>query len=254
LTELKNQLDGKVAVITGAASGIGLATARLFAMEGAHVVASDVAEPALIDLANETGAVPVVADVSRLDDVDRMIDTAIERFGQLDILCNVAARRDRFLPVDEMPDEIWRGVLDVNLTGPFQTCRRAIPLMLKSGKGCIVNISSTAGLLGSRGGAAYTVSKHGLIGLTKSIAATYGRDGIRCVAVCPGKVVTPSGVSRRGGELHPRGRAGLERIESTIVRDQEPEEIASIVLFVASDAAIGLNGDVIVADVGWTSQ
>jgi NAD(P)-dependent dehydrogenase (short-subunit alcohol dehydrogenase family) len=182
------QLEGKVAVITGAASGIGLATARLFAVEGAHVVATDVAEQGLADLVRETGAVAVVGDVSRSEDVDRTIDTAIERFGRLDILCNVAAIRDRFLPVDEMPDEVWRGVLDVNLTGPFQACRRAIPLMLGNGKGSIVNVASTAGLFGSRGGAAYTVSKHGLIGLTRSIAATYGRDGLRCVAVCPAKL------------------------------------------------------------------
>jgi NAD(P)-dependent dehydrogenase (short-subunit alcohol dehydrogenase family) len=248
-------MDGMVAVITGAASGIGLATARLFAVEGARVVATDVAEQPLADLVRETdGIISVVGDVSQSDDVDRMIDTAIERFGQLDILCNVAAMRDRFLPVDEMPDDLWRSVLDVNLTGPFQMCRRAIPLMLERGSGCIVNISSTAGLFGSRGGAAYTVSKHGLIGLTKSIAATYGRDGLRCVAVCPGKVVTPSGVSRRAAGIHPRGQTGLERIEASVVRDQQPEEIADIVLFVASDAARGLNGDVIVADAGWTSH
>jgi NAD(P)-dependent dehydrogenase (short-subunit alcohol dehydrogenase family) len=247
------QIQGQVAVITGAASGIGLATARLFASEGAQVVATDVAEQGLADLARATDVVPVTGDVAKSDDVDRIIGTATERFGRLDILCNVAGIFDRYLAVDEMTDDIWRRVLDVNLTGSFQMCRRALPLMLSHGSGVIVNVSSIAGLVGSRGGAAYTVSKHGLIGLTRSIATAYGREGIRCVAICPGRVDTPLGLGARG-ETNPRGQAALERTRSTLVRTQTPEEIADIVLFAASEAARGLNGDIIVADAGWTSH
>lgn len=114
-------------------------------------MATDVVEQGLADLARETGVKTFVGDVSKSNDVDRMIDTAIECFGRLDILCNIAGIRDRFLTVAEMTDEVWRRVLEVNLTGPFQTCRRAIPVLLESGDGVIVNVSSIAGLFGSRG-------------------------------------------------------------------------------------------------------
>lgn len=243
------QLDGKVAVITGAGSGIGLATARLFAAEGAQVVAVDVSEKGLAQLAGIDRVETVVADVANEADVDRMIATA-ERYGHLDILYNNAGVVDRILPVAECTDDVWERVLAINLTGPFYASRRALPGMLGRGKGVILNTASVAGLSGAKAGAAYTVSKHGLIGLTKNIAATYGPQGIRCVAIAPGAVNT--GISL-GGEPSTLGMATLTKTMALSTRSAEPIEVARVALFAASDAASFVNGTVLVADGGWLS-
>jgi NAD(P)-dependent dehydrogenase (short-subunit alcohol dehydrogenase family) len=244
------RLSGKVAIITGAGGGLGRAMTTLFLQEGAQVVATDVAPAALESLDGIEDVATVCGDVSRRDAVDEMVTTATKRFGRLDVLVNNAGIVDRFLPVAEMTDEVWERVLAVNLTGPMLTSRAAIPVMIARGGGCIINISSVAGLGGAKAGAAYTASKHGLIGLTRNIAATYGRDGIRCVAVCPGGVRT--GISI-GGEPSERGREVLNRAAATSVRTAEPEEIAALCTFLASDEAGIVNGAVLAADAGWTA-
>ena len=157
---------------------------------------------------------------------------------------------DRLLPVGELTDEVWERVLAVNLTGPMLAMRAAIPAMLEAGGGVIVNVSSVGGLFGARGGAAYAASKHGLIGLTKNVAATYGRDGIRAIAVCPGAVDT--GISL-GGDPSPKGFAALNTTLPANPRAAAALEIANLILFLVSDDGSFVNGAAIVADGGWTA-
>jgi NAD(P)-dependent dehydrogenase (short-subunit alcohol dehydrogenase family) len=244
------RLKNKVTIVTGAGSGIGRATAELFHREGALVVAVDHVPAGLTQLPADGRMECVVADVSKRADDERVIATAIDRFGRVDALCNVAGIVDRLLPVGELTDEVWQRVLAVNLTGPMLAMRAAIPAMLEAGGGVIVNVSSVGGLFGARGGAAYAASKHGLIGLTKNVAATYGRDGIRAIALCPGAVDT--GISL-GGDPSPKGLAALTATLPANPRAAAALEIAKIILFLVSDDASFVNGAAIVADGGWTA-
>jgi len=244
-------LEGKVAIVTGAGSGIGLEMSRRFAEQGASVVAADVSEEGLRRAEAAEGVSVVRADVSSAHDVEGMVGVAIERHGRLDVLINNAGILDRFLPAAETLDELWDRVLGVNLTGPFLATKHAIGPMLEGMGGVIVNIASVGGLRGGAAGAAYTASKHGLIGLTKNTAANYAADGIRCVANCPGGVDT--GIAP-GGEPSERGYATLNRVLTPMPRLASPAEMANIALFCASDEASFLNGAVIVADGGWTAH
>jgi NAD(P)-dependent dehydrogenase (short-subunit alcohol dehydrogenase family) len=243
------RLEGKVAVITGAGSGIGLATARRFSEEGAKVVAVDISADRLGQLGELDGIETLAADVSLRHDAEQMIERAVENFGRLDVLVNNAGILDRFLPVADVTDEMWDRILAVNLTGPMLTCRAAVPLMLAQGGGVIINISSVAGLAGAKGGAAYTASKHGLLGLTRNIAATYGRDGIRAIAICPGATATNIDVS----DLDARGTEAMGRIVEASPRQADPSEIAAVILFASSDEASFVNGAALVADGSWTA-
>lgn len=179
-----------------------------------------------------------------------MIGTAITTFGSLDVLVNNAGVMDDFTPVADVSDELWNKVMGVNINGPFYTCRLAVQTMLKQGKGVIVNISSIGGLNGARAGAAYTSSKHALIGLTKNIAFMYGAKGIRCNAIAPGGVNTNIMDGAKPNSF------GSERMQSGIgsnIRMAEPIEIADLALYLASDKSTFVNGAVIVADGGWTA-
>ncbi len=241
------RLDDRVVIITGTGSGIGLAMTEKFLEAGARVIAADAVDERLAQFYERPGVTAVHADVTSQADINILVSTA-ERLGRLDVVCNNAGIVDRFLPAGEMTDEVWNRVLDVNLTGPMRLARAAIPLMLRAGRGVIINTASVAGLAGGRAGAAYTASKHGLIGLTQNIAATYGRDGIRCVAIAPGAVNT--GISP-GGEPSQRGYATLTSTLSTNIRTAEPVEIANVAVFLSSDEASFVNGTVLVADGGW---
>lgn len=248
-------LENKVAIITGAASGMGKAMAELFAAEGAKVIVSDINETAVNDVVNsireKKGIVMgITSDVSKENDVKKMIDLAVAEFGGLDILVNNAGVLDNFMPVAEIDNATWEKVIAVNLNGPFYACRLAIPIMLKKGKGVIINISSIGGLNGSRAGVAYTTSKHALIGLTKNVGFMYADKGIRCNAIAPGGVNTNIGQGMQPNEL---GYAKLSLGLATNVRAGEPNEIAEIALFLASDKSSLINGTVIVADAGWTA-
>lgn len=248
--EQASRLAGKVMIVTGAASGIGRATAALLHRRGAMVVAADRAAEGLARLPADDRMRHVLVDVAVRADDERMIATAVDQFGRIDALCNVAGIVDRLLPAGEVTDEVWDHVIAVNLTGPMLAIRAAIPAMLEHGGGVVVNISSVGGLFGARGGAAYAASKHGLIGLTKNVAATYGRQGIRAVAVCPGAVDT--GISL-GGAPSP---LGLETLQSTLPanpRNGTAAEIAELIGYLVSAEASFLNGSVIVADGGWTA-
>mgnify|MGYP001217441803 FL=1 len=252
------KLQGKTAVVTGAGSGMGKAIATLYAQEGAKVVAADINQAGVDAVvaeikANGGEATGVVVNVSKKDDVERMIQTAREAYGSLDVLVNNAGVMDNFTPVGDVTDELWERLIGINLTGPFLACRAAINIMKdQASGGVIVNNASVGGLFGTRGGAAYIASKHGLVGLTKNIAATYGREGgnIRCNAIAPGGVNTS--IQSTITAPHPLGSAALADAGPGKLAD--PMEIARVALFLASDDSSFVNGDVIKADGGWTAR
>lgn len=246
------QLKDQVIVITGAGAGIGRAAATLFAEAGARVVAGDLNADRLESLRlalreRHLEVVCVPGDIARPGDAARLVDTALQAYGRVDVLCNNAGIMDGFTSIGAMSDALWRRVLGVNLDGPMFTSRAALPSMLAQGRGVIVNVASVASLVGGVAGAAYTVSKHALVGLTRNLAWQYAPQGIRCVAVCPGGVATSIDVSH-GDAL------GWERAQAASgasVRIAAPEEIARVILFLASNKASFVNGAVIPVDGGW---
>jgi len=247
-------LDGKTAVITGGGSGVGKAMAKLFAEGGAKVVVVDIVADRVNQVVAEIKsagrkAEGLVLDLSGKSEPDRMVDSAAGSYGKIDILCNNAGIMDGVTPVAETSDELWERVLDTNLVAPFRASRRAIPVMLKHGGGVILNTASVAALHGGRAGAAYTVSKHGLIGLTRSIASSYGSKGIRCNAMVLGAVQTAIGL---GGEPNALGLETLKKSFGTLPRIADPAEIAKLALFLVSDDSSYLNGSCVLVDGGWT--
>jgi NAD(P)-dependent dehydrogenase (short-subunit alcohol dehydrogenase family) len=248
-------LAGKTAFVTGAASGIGRATALGLLADGATVIATDVNEVRLNEVSSMAGDTTarlhvLALDVSDRAAVDDAVDEVAHRHG-LHIVCNVAGVLDAMAPVHEIDDAQWERVLKVNLTGAFYVARRAAPFLLSTGGGVIVNVASAAGLRGGLAGAAYTASKHGLVGLTRSIAWMYAKDGLRCNAVCPGGVKTSIGES-----APPFSGLGMERLGPVLkaaVRTASSDEIAAVIRFLASDSARSLNGAVLVADGGWSA-
>jgi NAD(P)-dependent dehydrogenase (short-subunit alcohol dehydrogenase family) len=250
LAELK--LEGKVALITGAGSGVGRAMAELFSANGSKVVVVDVIEERVKEVVAKIGsnAKGMTKDLSSKDPVESMIDEAYQTMGKLDILCNNAGIMDGVTPVAETSDELWQHVLNVNLNAPFWASRRAIPRMLKEGHGIILNTASVAGFFAGKSGAPYTVSKHGLVGLTKSIAVFYGNKGIRCNAMILGAVNTAIGVgsnnpSALGMELLQKGMATLPGVA-------DPSQIANLGLFLASEESNFVNGSCVFIDNGWS--
>lgn len=250
------KLENKVAIVTGAASGIGKSIAVLYAQEGAKVVVSDINLEAAQTVASEIesasgSAIAVATNVARQEEVDALINTTIEKFGTVDIIVNNAGIMDNFIPVAEVTDEVWDKVMAVNTTGPMRIIRKLMPLFLEKKKGVIINVASVGGLQGSRAGAAYTASKFAVVGLTKNIGFQYAKEGIRCNAIAPGGVNTNIGKT-----IDNPSQFGMERAMSGAVNNPrmgEPTEIAQVALFLASDDSSFVNGTVITADSGWTA-
>jgi NAD(P)-dependent dehydrogenase (short-subunit alcohol dehydrogenase family) len=250
------KLENKVAVVTGAGSGIGKAIAALYAREGARVVVSDInsdeAAEAVEEITFSGGtAISVLADITREEEVQNLIDTAVHKFGTLDILVNNAGIMDNFVPAGAVTDELWDKVFQINVTGAMRTIRKVLPIFTEKGSGVIVNIASAGGLLGSRAGAAYTASKHAVVGLTKNVGFQYAQSGIRCNAIAPGSVNT-----NIGNTIFTPHSFGMERAMAGMnlsPRTGEPDEIAKVALFLASDDSSFVNGTVITADAGWTA-
>jgi len=244
-------LKGKVAIVTGAGSGIGRAAAARLAGAGARVVLADVArdkvEEAAQAIGGEVRAVP--GDISVDADAGRIVAAARE-WGRLDVLVNNAGVMDKLTPLHEVTDELWQKVMGVNAGGTFNMCRRALPAMMEQKAGAIVNVASVAGLQGGRGGAAYTASKHAVIGLTKSLAWFYGPQGIRANAVCPGAVDTPLGP---GGIPSQDGIQRMMGYVKLIPRSGKADEIAAAIAFLASDDAVYVNGATLLVDGGWST-
>lgn len=247
---------GKVALVTGGASGIGKATALAFAREGAQVVVADwMAEPGEATAAEIRAAggqaTFVKVDVSKAADVEKMVRDAVSRYGRIDCAFNNAGIEGEMTPFSETTEENWNRVIDINLKGVFLCMKYEIPVMLAQGGGVIVNTASVAGLVGFANLVPYVASKHGVTGVTKSAALEYGKQNIRVNAVCPGVIRTPM-VERILTE-NPEMEAGLTAGEP-IGRLGLPEEIASAVLFLCSDAASFVTGQAIAVDGGWVTQ
>lgn len=250
------RLEGKVAVVTGAASGMGKAIAELYAAEGAKVVVADMnfdgADAVVQGISSNGGTAKAVkVNVTSQKDIDNMIDTAVNEFGTLDILVNNAGIMDGFEPVGEITDEKWDLIFDVNTKGVMRGTRKAIPIFLEKGKGVIINTASTGGVNGAHAGAAYGASKHAVVGMTKNTGYMYAGSGIRCNAIAPGGVETNIGSTMTNISEFGAGR--LQPVHGLMPRSGKPEEIAQVALFLASDESSFVNGTVIVADAGWTS-
>jgi NAD(P)-dependent dehydrogenase (short-subunit alcohol dehydrogenase family) len=248
------RLESKVALVTGASSGMGYEIAKLFAKEGASVVVIARRKEKLAELiakieADGGNGIAVAGDVTSEEDVQNAVKTAIQEFGKLDIVVNNAGILDKMKPVTELDDDLWNAVLNVNLTGPMRIFRAAIPEMEKIGGGAFVTVSSLGGLCGARAGAAYTASKHGVLGLAKNVAFMYANKNIRSNVIAPGGVNTEIGADSAGVSEMGMGRCQLGM--ATMPRMGEPEEIARLALFLASDEASLINGAVVTADAGW---
>jgi NAD(P)-dependent dehydrogenase (short-subunit alcohol dehydrogenase family) len=250
------RLDGKVALITGAASGIGAVAARLFAGEGARVVVADVSDDAgraTIEEIEATGgqAAYVHADVSSADDARAMVAFAMERFGSLDVLHNNAG----VFPaadgsVTDTDEDVWDLVMRINLKGVFLGCRFGIPAMLQGGGGSIVNVASFVALMGAATPQiAYTSSKGGVLAMTREIAVEFARSGIRANALCPGPIETPLLAEL----LADPARRQRRLVHIPIGRFGRPEEIANAALFLASDESSFMTGAALVVDGGITA-
>ena len=248
------KLKDKVAIVTGAASGMGEAIAVLFAKQGAQVVVSDInleGAQRVVQAINDDGgrAIALLTDISKQQDVDQMIDTAVNEFGTLDILVNNAGIMDNFMPAGEVTDQMWDKVFAINVKGPMMAIRKALGIFTQKESGNIINIASLGGVRGSRAGAAYTASKHAIVGLTKNIGFQYSLQGIRCNAIAPGAVET-----NIGDTITEPSKFGMERASLGMnlnPRAGKSEEIAAVALFLASQDSSFVNGAVVLADGGW---
>jgi NAD(P)-dependent dehydrogenase (short-subunit alcohol dehydrogenase family) len=245
--------DG-VALVTGASSGIGRATAKRFAEEGAQVVVVDVdvdgGRETVADIEAAGGeATFVEADITDEADVEEMVAAAVDSYGGLDYAFNNAGVEGTEASASEQPMSNWEQVIDTNLKGVFMSMREEIPVLLENGGGAIVNTASVAGLRGFRNLSPYVASKHGVLGLTKTAAVEFSADGVRVNAVCPGVIETP--MVARSREANP------ETMEATIAatpanRLGQPEEIAAAATWLCSDDASFVTGESLVVDGGFT--
>ena len=245
------RFGGKTVIATGAASGIGRAAASRIAREGGRVIASDIAADKLEAFRAEhpdADIVTVPGDLTQQAAIDAVLAAAGDR---IDGLANVAGINDDFSPAGETTDAVWDRVIAINLTAPFKLMRAVLPLMEAAGRGAILNVSSEAGLRGNASGNAYTASKHGIIGVTKSAAVMYGPKGIRVNSVAPGGVATGIPMPPNMSEY---GSARLAPFQQAIPSVATAEQLAASITFLLSDDAVNINGAVLTSDGGWAAQ
>lgn len=249
-----DEFAGKVAFVTGAAGGIGRATAIAFATAGADVAVTDINLDELartVELIEQHGvrALGTGCDVTNGDEIESALARTIDSFGRLDIAFNNAGVEQPVAPLVDIPEHDWDRLVATNLKSAFLCMKHQIPHLLSTGGGSIVNTSSGAGVIGIRGQTAYTAVKHGVIGMTKSAALDYAAQGIRINAICPGIIETPMMDRFSGGT--PEGRARVIAQEP-VGRMGRPEEVASAVLWLSSDLGAFTTGHALVIDGGQT--
>ncbi|WP_148414269.1 SDR family oxidoreductase [Haloferax sp. KTX1] len=250
------QFDTEVAVVTGAGSGIGRATAEAFAAEGARVVVSDVnvegGEETVARIEEAGGTATFVeTDVTDGDAVAAMVETAVSEYGRLDFACNNAGVGGAQKPAADLSSDEWQQVIDVNLNGVWRSMRHEIPAMLDDDGGVVVNMASILGKVGFANASHYVAAKHGVLGLTKSAAIEYAEQGVRVNAVCPGFIDTP--LLGEGGLDDPEARKGIESLHP-MNRLGDVDEIASAVVWLCSDGASFTTGEALTVDGGYTSR
>lgn len=233
---------------TGAASGMGRAEALGFAKEGAHVVVADInineAEEVVQEIkSNEGKAIAIEVDVTQSEELIKLVESTKTQFGKIDILVNNAGIFDYYINSLDTTEEQWDKIFNINVKSLFQLTNLVLPEMIQQQSGAIVNIASIAGLVAQKGGAAYTASKHAVVGYTKHLAAVYGKNGIKINAICPGTIRTPI----------------TEKILETISTDKIPldrfgeaQEVVELAVFLASDDAKFMSGSIIPIDGGYT--
>lgn len=251
------RLEGKVAAITGAASGFGAAAARLFVNEGCKVALGDIQEEAGAAIAAELGdsAVFIRCDVTSEDDIASLVDAAVSAFGRLDVMFNNAGIVGAVGPIDTTPAEEWKATLDILLNGVFYGVKHAARVMKPQGSGSIVSMSSTAGILGGLGPHTYTAAKHAVVGLTKSAGAELCRFGIRVNCISPAGMATPMVANVTTGDP-----SAIEETKKTLAANSPlkgrpglAEDVANAALWLASDESGYTNGHTLTTDAGTTT-
>ena len=259
------ELRGHVAIVTGSTSGIGQAMAKALAGQGCNVVINGLGDPHKIEnerceIANAYGVEVKYhgADMTKPDEIADMVDFAKREFGRLDILLNNAGVQ-HVAPIEEFPIDKWNQIIAINLSSAFHTIAAAIPLMKKAGGGRIVNIASAHGLVASPFKSAYVSAKHGIMGLTKTVALEVAREKITCNAICPGYVLTPL-VEAQIPDQMKANKMDRETVIREVMLDKQPtkefvtvEQIAAAAVFLCSDAAAQVNGTHLSVDGGWTA-
>ncbi|RKQ29334.1 SDR family NAD(P)-dependent oxidoreductase [Oceanobacillus halophilus] len=247
------KLHNKVAFITGAGSGMGEAQARLFAKEGAKVIAADInveGVKKVVEQIKSAGgdALEVEIDVSNKSSVEAAVNKGLQQYGKIDILSNTAGILDGYAPTLETPEDLWDKIININLKGVYYVTNAVLPQMIEKGQGTVINIASIAAFVAGGGGAAYTAAKHGIAGYTKQLSFDYGPKGIKANAIAPGAVET--GMTK---QIFEEGSADvMEAVNSVPAgRYGQAEEIANVALFLASEDSSFMHGAIVPVDGGW---
>ncbi len=251
-------LQDKVCIVTGGASGIGLAIAESFAKDGAKVVIADINEPKLKEEGGRIGAAYMKADLSKREDCKALVDFALERFSKVDILINVAGIQT-VSPIENFPEDKWDFMINLMLTAPFLLTKYVWPSMKEQGWGRIINLNSIHGLVASEFKSAYVSAKHGLSGLTKTAGLEGGPYGITVNSICPAYVRTPLVDGQIADQAKTHGISKEEVVEKIMLQKAavkkliEPETIAEVAKFLCSDAGKHITGSTMTIDGGWTA-